>query len=1407
MTPNATDGACESFLDEIAAVVDGDEDAVARHLDHLASCDDCRDARHEATEALREIGAAGDDFAAPADMAERVLRAIDEAAAATPAAFTPAAATLAPSGATGSAPATITAPPPAHVPSASMRSAAPRPLSFAPTGTGAAAARRSRRAWLVAGSLAAAATAAIVGVARLGDRTGDRAGNGLDSSSPDTASAGSRAGAPWTGTIAVVDRASSGARSGVELRPAGADRFAPAAAGAAIPAGAAIRTDESTRVELALGDGSRVYLDHATEIALGRDGRAVVMARGNLVAEVAHLEGSPRALFRTPGARVQVLGTRFSLAATDQQTSVRVVRGAVQLASDRGTVDVRAGEEGVAGADAAPEVTAAGDVVGAVGWSELLTPGEPDDELPAGIGELRAFRPGESRDRDWKLALARHRVTVRIAGNVARTEIEETFQNDSANPLEGVYRFPLPPDARVERLALDVNGVMEEGAFVARDRAARIWRGVIQKATPRRIAPREEIIWVPGPWRDPALLEWQRGGRFELRIFPIPKRGSRTVQLAYTQILEPEGSERRYVYPLPHRAGAPAAGQFDIDVRLSGIDAAREPRVHNYEPARAREGAGYHLSLSAARFEPRGDFAVEFALPDSGAELRAWSFAGAGAAAPTLAASRRGGADPAVVAAQREIAADGRATALIALRPRLPRWTESRERDLVLVVDASQSMVGERFARARKLVAALVAGMDRRDRFAVLACDADCRAFAPRPQPPSASATRRLADWLAQEHPAGASDLVAALERGADLAGAARTDGREAWVLYIGDGSATTGYRRLADLRGETEALAARARVSISTVGIGGDADTSALTAIARAGAGFFTPYVPGQRAELAALSILETTSGVALVNPVVQLPDGLEDASPAELPTLRSGQELRVAARMRGPVRGDVVLRGTVGGKPYENRFPLALDQSAARGNAFVPRVWAALTIERLELEGRGDDQARIVALSQAYGVLSRHTSLLVLESPAMFRAFGVDRSRPAVEWTGGEAAEVTESAGAVDYNESAGPRDHLARAQHLPSGSAGRSDPWDDGDAAAAGVEGGADAKAPAAPAAKKPEPEEAPRVEKAPTQIVRPGGRRWIPMRREWFRVGSIADFDGVSPAIATAVARADAALQLEPDSRERTRALVQALSFAGELDRAVAVASRWLERDRMDAEALATLADLLGRQGRRAESVRLLSGVVDLQPDQRPLHLRLAAAYERIGAADRACSHRIALAALAPADAGALAEALRCQRATGRQAGADRLLRAIADPTVRGAVETRAALPGPAARAGGDLALDASWTGAADLDLSLVAPDGTRISWMGGRAGLAAEAASATGREALRLRRIPAGRYLVEIARIDPADRTPVRGAVAVRVLGVRRSMPFALADARAVIGRVNVTRRSRLVPVDSMTPSR
>ena len=1320
----------ETVLDDLALLIEGDETALARHAEHLASCDSCRDARHEAALVARRVAAAGADHEAASALETKVLAALD------------------------AEPAVEVKPAPAP---------APVPTPARP---------RSRRA-VYAGIAIAAVAAAAIGVVRFGGSQRDDGMTAVEAGTGAIATKIVRAAPP-----------SDAPDAGLAVKAPGEDAFRRVGDGERIAAGSVLRTDAHTRAWLALDDGSTLSLDHATELALGA-ARRIELRAGRVAAEVAHVEGTP-AVYETPTARVDVLGTRFVLTAAADLTSVHVTRGAVRLvaAGSGDSVEVRAGEEGTAGLAGAPEVAAVPALGADLSWAEVIE----DAELgSAGLGALRAYRPGETRDRDWNLRLAHHKVTVRIVGPIARTEIEETFRNDTDHTLEGVYQFPMPADARVDALSLDVPGkpgVFEEGAFLDRERAAMIWAGVIDRATPKVKKRPQEMIWVPGPWRDPALLEWQRGGRFELRVFPIPAHGERTIKIAYTQVLGSRGAWRRYVYPLPHAAdGSTAADDFTVDVRVAGA-ADGDVRAAGYDLARSAAGGDTTLALTQHGFVPRGDLVVEHRT-GAAAELRAWTFAGDVAVAPdeALARRKRGkevGIDPAVLAAQREIAADVRPTVLLSLEPELPRWREVLPRDYVLVVDASQSMVGERRTRAIDLAVHLIGEMDRRDRVTVLSCDAACRELPGGLAAASADLAGTARTWLAGEEPAGASDLVAALRAG--LARAAGGDGREAWVVYVGDGFATTGFRRAGDVEALVGDAARAADARVTTVGVGGDADATLLAAAARGGGGHFVAWVPGQRVETAALAVLETANGSALRDATLELPAGLADVAPARLPTVRAGEQLLVAARLgAAEVKGDVVLRGTVGGKPFEQRYPVSLVPSTAPGNAFVPRMWASLWIDELERGGRGEDRARIVATSQAYGVLSRHTSLLVLESEAMFEAFGVDRGKPQVAWTGTEELEETAVDGLIahasddGYGKGPAPAKAPSETKKAKKSDMIMPDLFDEG---GGGSVRGGDRGAPA------------PRMR---------GRGRW--MRKVWYRVGAVDPYEGVHPNIVAAISDAEAALAAAPDSRDRHRALVQALGYAGELERAYQVASAWLERDRLDPQALVYMADILGRQGRRDDGVRMLGGIVDLAPDDRDLHERLAAAHERVGATAPACGHRVALAAIRDDDAATAGAAIRCLRSLGRERDAERITAGLATDLLRKrALELADGGVRTATRVSGDLTITAHWTGGADLDLSLITPQGSRVSWLGGKKGVSAADAASTRTERLALRRIGKGRYLVEIARTRAGDTTPVEGTVEITVLGVTRTLPFRLDGDRAVLGRVGVTMRSRLEEV-------
>jgi hypothetical protein len=1443
MSPNAEK--MDRFLDELALIIDGDPAAIARHADFLADDPDAADLRHEAQRAAERMKHAGADYVPPTDMDARILAALDARANDT-------GRTTQPGGLLEST---------AEMPIDSARVSSPQPIAkVAPT--------VSMEMLVSASAIDAdamadvpetpsqgvirsaheepAPTSNVVSIDRARARRRALAtGLGVLGVVTATALAGAAAIFLWpatetteetvaslgglTGHVTRIVRAAGGeVGTGVEIRDAGGE-YRAATADSNLGAGASLRTDGHTRVEIALADGSQIVLNHSTELMLDASGeRATRLVEGEILADIEHLEGGANFTIATPTGGIEVLGTRFDLTATSEITSVRVTRGKVSLSSSDGrTADVDVGEEGVVHAGGAPTVVPSIDLARAVGWaSELQTEDGAEstaEETIAGIGSLRARRPGEREDHERPLNIASHAIRIRIVGNVARTEIEEVFRNDSEHELEGIYRFPMPPGAHIARLALDIDGGMEEAAFVPRERASRIWRGVIRNATrPAARNPNEEFIWVSGPWRDPALLEWQRGGSFELRIFPIPAHGERRVAIAYTETIPPSAEGRRYVYPMAHsRDDSTRIGEMTLDVRVAG---AASVNARGYATTSAAEGDATRLSYSARDFRPNGDLVIDYALPAGERELSHWTYTGAAATAPPERSRER---DDDVLAAHRTIAADGRGYVAFALRPTLSARTEGRPRDYAIVLDSSQSMVGERWDRARHLVAGVIAELDRRDRFTVMACDLECRsidgggattrAF----RSPTSAEVRAVDAWLSTIEPAGASDLGSTMRRAAELPA---DPSREVHVIYVGDGVASVGHRAAGTL-GEIAAEVADARhVSFTTVGIGQDADTVALGAIARAGGGHYVPYVPGQRTSAAALAVLETTYGVSLDHPVVTLPGGLSDSAPAALPTIRNGEEVVIVARMdQATVAGEVILRGTVAGAPFEQRYPVNLTASTAAGNLFVPQLWASGAIERLELEGRGEDEARIIALSRAYRVMSRHTSLLVLESEAMFRAFGIDRGEANASWTGEEDVEGGGTSGTLAV---AGEADRMDRAADddgmigalgdsagsgtgsgygrggggLASGGSSRSGASTAGPAPARRESRAADA---AAPRTSEPVAERSSGTTSLSNEFGSSRSRSsgtW--MRRVYYRVGEIDTAAAPTFSETEAARRAEEALRAAPDSRDRHRAAVRALARVGNLERALEVADAWFARDRLDPEALAARADLIARMGRGAEALRLLSGTVDLRPDDATLQERLALAYERAGETERACAHRVSLAEIDPSSADRVGAALRCERAAGHTSLANAVLRAVRDDRVRSRAET-AAGESTELRTRGDLTVDATWSGGDDIDIALITPDGTRISWMGGRTTVVGRDAGASGRELIGLSRATVGNYVIEVSRTG-SDGTghAISGDLRIRALDENRTVHFTLPEGEShrAVARAAVRRESRLESV-------
>ena len=1288
----------------------------------------------------------------------------------------------------------------------------------------------------------------------------------------------------WSGTVASVARASAdGSTGGLEVcgTKSGAQKCWPAEQGKTFEAGATLRTDSRTRARLTLADGTTLAMDRGSEIVLPAGAsREARVERGLLVVDVAHVDKAAPAKFVLPQGQVEVIGTKVSITTTDRRSAVEVARGEVKVTSASGqTSSVRAGEEALLESSGDAVVSPKHTMSDMLEWSDQ-SPETLDAAALRGIGELRAKKPGDTQEKDHAVRLAKHAVKVRVVDVVARTEVDETFSNDSDDELEGIFRFPLPPDAQIEKLSLEVDGKLIDGAFVDRDKGAAIWRGVIHNAAPTAPKPREEIIWVPGPWRDPALLEWQRGGRFELRIFPIPKHGSRRVVLSYTQTVPVSGGIRHFSYPLAHDAsGTTKIDDFSVDLQVLGHDKDFGVTTRGYTLAKADGPADAdRLTLNEKNFVPAGDLSVEYALPDRKSELTAWAYqltpaeiasatsasspasGGTASNGPPLVASNDGISKNGIPKnkADRERDAKNEAKALsddtspyvaIAVRPQLPRWGEGHERLHVIVVDSSRSMVGERFARATHLASGLVREMDRRDSFMVLACDTTCQgmgAAAGRPLPeirqPGGDAADDVERFLGSIEPEGGSNLFAAMQAARAVAGSNKS--KDLRVIYLGDGTPTVGPTKAATIEAAIKQAIPAGEGSVVAVALGADADTNTLGAMARGGSGVMVPYVPGQQVSAAAIDVLAAAYGRALSDVSVELPPGLTEITPAKMDSIPAGGEAFIFARMTGnEVTGTVKLRGRVGGDAFEQSYPTKVVATASAGNAFVPRMFAASKIDDLEKVGRIEDKERIIALSQRFAVASRFTSMLVLESEAMFKAFGLDHSTSAPSFTGelratsNSAAEPEEEAAKEDDasdSDSLGNDEKKAKGglglSGAGEGGAGRG--FGGGDGRLSGRHAAADKPSTAAPSQAGPQPS-TPQAEASaaappapPAKVARPDDRdpfgpgwnrdpaqsqtrrpngNMVPMRKVFDRKATFAVGNALATELATTLTDAEAAQKATPDSRDKTVAFFKSLVAAGRIGEAQELTAKWSQRDALDPEALFARADLAAMTGSRDRALRILSGIADVRPGDKAIQTRLASTFMQMGARDLACQNRITLSDLDSTDVNAAAGAVRCTQdlgfsglATAIRDGVDVNLRSRVDDATKTVKLDVAPLAG-------DVKVTATWSAPVDLDVALIDRNGKRFSWLGSplkSVNVSVSDPTSTRTETLGVQGLNAGNFVIEVVRASSSTQ-PVSGELTIAMPGGEtRKVPFVLTGNRAEVGSMRVFFTSRLVPVSS-----
>ncbi|MFZ6771624.1 VIT domain-containing protein [Undibacterium sp. SXout7W] len=164
-------------------------------------------------------------------------------------------------------------------------------------------------------------------------------------------------------------------------------------------------------------------------------------------------------------------------------------------------------------------------------------------------------------------------VRTDIVGGSAHSVVELTFYNPNDRALEGQLEFPLSPGQQVSGLALDIGGKLRSAVAVDKARGQQVFEDVSRARV------------------DPALLEATQGNHYRVRVYPLPAKGRRTVQLQLDELLEkndhPQQSRQfrqsrqsqqqplpqqqaHWNYRLPLQLGQ-AIGRLDVAIHLHGV--------------------------------------------------------------------------------------------------------------------------------------------------------------------------------------------------------------------------------------------------------------------------------------------------------------------------------------------------------------------------------------------------------------------------------------------------------------------------------------------------------------------------------------------------------------------------------------------------------------------------------------------------------------------------------------------------------------------------------------------------------------------------------------------------------------------------------------------------------------------
>ncbi|MBL3599697.1 MAG: marine proteobacterial sortase target protein [gamma proteobacterium endosymbiont of Lamellibrachia anaximandri] len=561
-------------------------------------------------------------------------------------------------------------------------------------------------------------------------------------------------------------------------------------------------------------------------------------------------------------------------------------------------------------------------------------------------------------------------VEMQISGMLARIKVAQHFSNPSQDWVEGIYQFPLPEDAAVDRLWMRIGERVIEGEIQEKQQA----RATYEKA-------RSE-------GRKASLLSQQRPNMFTTSVANIGPGELIVIEIEYQQSLGYDQGRFQIRFPLviapryipgipkvPEESNGfsgsgwaadtdqvpdasritpsvadPALGRInpvsfnihlDAGLPLASLESRYHPIVHTQD-----DRGRYQIGLKSKQVPADRDFELTW-VPKVGVAPHAALF---------------------TESWDNEVYG-----LLMVMPPQGDAVMPTRPREVIFVVDTSGSMHGTSIAQAKAALKIALRRLRPQDRFNIIQFSSYTRALHQNAVDATARNLRQALDYVSSLAADGGTEMLPALE----LA----LDGRESHdrlrqVIFLTDGSVGNEdelfrviHRRLGASR-------------LFTIGIGSAPNSFFMSRAAEFGRGSFTYVGDLEEVESRLAALFIKLEQPLLTNIQLEWPNDVEvEGYPNPLPDLYAGEPILLALKA-DQLQGQLTIKGDRAGEPWQRRIHLR----GGGDRAGVHLLWARANIAALMAQhnrGRPEPEVRKAVLEVAlkHRLVSRYTSLVAVD------------------------------------------------------------------------------------------------------------------------------------------------------------------------------------------------------------------------------------------------------------------------------------------------------------------------------------------------------------------------------------------------------------------------------------------